>query len=162
MSLISRITALAQAVGADVKALYANQGSLAALSTTAKNSLVAAINEVLTVAQSASGGGATINDASTTSTTQTWSASKIKSYADGIQSAILGSASAAYDTLQEIQAFLESDASSISGLLTAVGNRIRFDAAQTLTSGQITQACTNIGVGEPDTDFVSAYNTAKA
>lgn len=159
MSLITRVNALATAIGTDIKALFANQGSLAALTTTAKSSLVAAINEVQAAGV---GGGVSINDASTSSTTTTWSAAKSTAAIAAAVSGILGSASAAYDTLQEIQAILESDETSISGLLTAVGNRIRFDASQTLTSGQITQACTNIGVGEPETDFVATYNAAKS
>lgn len=46
MSLETRITGLATAIGADIKALTAKQGDLTALSTTAKGNLVAAINEL--------------------------------------------------------------------------------------------------------------------
>ena len=49
MSLETRIVALAQAMGTDVKALTTAQGSLSALNTTTKTSLVAAINELLTL-----------------------------------------------------------------------------------------------------------------
>ena len=59
MSLEARIIALAQAVGADVKTLTAAQGSLSALNTTTKTSLVAAINELLTLI---GGAGAVIDD----------------------------------------------------------------------------------------------------
>lgn len=159
MSLITRITALANAIGADVKALYANQGSLAALTTTAKSSLVAAINEVKAAG---GGGGVSINDASTTSTTETWSASKSTAAIAAAVNGILGGASSAYDTLVEIQDILTAEDTAISGLLTAVSKRIRFDASQTLSSGEITQACTNIGIGEPETDFVATYTTAKS
>lgn len=47
MSLQTRLTALAQALGTDVKTLTTSIGVLANLNTTAKASLVAAINEVL-------------------------------------------------------------------------------------------------------------------
>ncbi len=50
MSLENKIIALAQAIGADVKALKASAGDLTALSTTAKGNLVAAINELYTMA----------------------------------------------------------------------------------------------------------------
>lgn len=54
MSLQTRLEALASAVGADIKADRATMGSLASLTTTAKTSLVAAINELK--ASSGSGG----------------------------------------------------------------------------------------------------------
>lgn len=47
MSLETRIVALAQAIGSDIKTLTQNQGMLSSLNTTAKTSLVAAINEVV-------------------------------------------------------------------------------------------------------------------
>lgn len=46
MSLVSRITALAQSIGADIKALLAGQGVLSTLATAEKTSLVGAINEL--------------------------------------------------------------------------------------------------------------------
>ena len=48
MSLRTGITALAQAIGADIKALFAGQGTLSSLATTEKTSLVGAINELKT------------------------------------------------------------------------------------------------------------------
>ncbi|WP_333873061.1 hypothetical protein [Methylobacter sp.] len=47
MSLETRLTALAQALGTDVKALTTAIGVLSGLNTTTKTSLVAAVNEVL-------------------------------------------------------------------------------------------------------------------
>lgn len=48
MSLSARITSLAQAIGADIKALFTSIGSLSSLTTENKGSLVAAVNEVAT------------------------------------------------------------------------------------------------------------------
>ena len=74
MTLEQRLIALAQAMGADVKALLQAQGSLSALSTTAKNNLVAAINELKTAVDAAAGGGVSINDgAGDGATGVTWS-----------------------------------------------------------------------------------------
>ncbi len=157
MSLISRVTLALQGVATDIKALYANQGTLSALTTTAKSSLVAAINEVKA---SGGGGGASIDD-NATDTAHAWSASKIQAAINSAISGIVAGASSAYDTLLEIETKLTSDDSAISGLLAAVGNRVRYDAAQTLTAGQQTQACTNLGIGDPDTDLLAIYNTAK-
>jgi hypothetical protein len=163
MSLETRLTALAQAVGGDIKTLLANQGSLAALTTTAKTSLVASINELVTAISGLSGGGVTILDtAGTGDTTHAWSANKIVAELSQVKSDIINGAPTAYDTLVEIATQLSSDQTALSGLLTAVGNRVAYDAAQTLTTGQKAQACSNIGVGDPDHNFVTDYNTAKA
>ena len=159
MSLTSRITATFNQIATDIKALTTNAGSLASLTTTVKTSLVAAINEVKAQAGAA---GAAINDASTTSTTTTWSAQKSTTAIAQVKTDILGGAGAAYDTLLELQNILVADESTAATLATAVNNRVRFDASQTLTTPQMLQACTNIGIGDPDTDFLAAYNTAKA
>ena len=46
MSVTSGVLALANAIGADIKALLRGQGELSNLATTDKNSLVGAVNEV--------------------------------------------------------------------------------------------------------------------
>ena len=66
------------------------------------------------------------------------------------------------DTLAEIADKLNGDAALVANMSVAINNRVRFDEEQVLTSEQKTIACTNIGIGEPDTDFVAIYNTAKA
>lgn len=60
---------------------------------------------------------------------------------------LIGSAPATLDTLQEIADALNDNPAQIADILTALGNRVRFDAAQTLDAGQKTQARTNIGLG---------------
>ncbi|MBE0975437.1 hypothetical protein IH776_29920, partial [Escherichia coli] len=67
-----RITSLAQAIAADIKRLTTNQGTLTALTTTDKTSLVKAINEL----KSSIANTTNINDTST-STSATWSSDKI-------------------------------------------------------------------------------------
>lgn len=162
MSLESRIISLAQAIGADVKALRAERGNLASLSTTAKSNLVDAINEIYSLV----GNGATINDsAGNGNTTVTWSADKIYDSIEAakvaVQASILGGASAAYDTLLELEQLATSNSSTATALATAVNNRVRYDAAQTLTTAQQLQACTNIGIGNPESDFSATYSAAK-
>ena len=66
------------------------------------------------------------------------------------------------DTLAEIADKLNGDATLVANLSVALNNRVRFDEAQALSSEQKTRACTNIGIGEPNTDFVAIYNAAKA
>jgi hypothetical protein len=159
MTLEQRVLSLAQAIAGDIKQLRIERGTLSGLSTTEKGNLVAAINEIYALANA---GGSEINDAAATnSTIATYSASKITTLIANAVTSILGGASAAYDTLVEIQGLLQGDASSISGLLTAVGNRVAFDAAQSLSDSQKLQACNNIGVGNYDRNFVADYTTAR-
>ena len=66
------------------------------------------------------------------------------------------------DTLKEIADKLNGDAALVANMSVALNNRVRFDEAQVLSSEQKTRACTNIGIGEPNTDFVAIYNVAKA
>ncbi|WP_293765796.1 hypothetical protein [uncultured Aquitalea sp.] len=162
MSLTARITALSQAMAGDVKSINAVIGLLSALNTANKTSIVASINEVLALAQNASSSAcASISD-TTTETGKTWSSSKITDKLVALKAEILGGASSAYDTLLEIEQKLGSDDTALAGLLQAVGNRIAFDQAQSLTTAQKLQACNNLGVGDPETDFLAAYNTAKS
>lgn len=173
MSLESRIIALAQAVGGDVKALTAAQGSLSALNTTAKTSLVAAINELKTALDNAVTGGVTIDDAAGDGATGvTWSADKIVDAIEVAKTAVkndlTAGAAAALDTLNELAAALGNDPSFAATIAAEIANRVRFDAAQTLTQPQMAQARANIGaqsaaaIGDPDHDFVADYTAAKA
>ena len=66
------------------------------------------------------------------------------------------------DTLKEIADRLNGDAALVANMSVAINNRVRFDEDQVLSSEQKTRACTNIGIGEPNTDFVAIYNAAKA
>lgn len=177
MTIETKIIALAQAIGADVKALTVSQGPLSSLNTTAKTSLVAAINELMTLIGSA---GASIDDsAGDGNTGVTWSANKIF---DSIAAAITAlkdeltnGASAALDTLAELAAALGDDPNFATTIATELANRVRFDAVQSLTNAQQTQARTNIGaasaaaltaltnaIGNTEHDFAADYATAKA
>jgi hypothetical protein len=163
MTTVQRIIALSQAIGADIKALTTKQGDLTTLSTTTKTSLVLAVNELFTLV----GAAGAIDDASGDGVlTKTWSANKIYDAIEAAKTAvkteILGGASAAYDTLGELQAIVLADEGLASAMATSISNRVRFDAAQSLTTGEKLQACNNIGIGDPDYNFVTDYNTAKA
>lgn len=164
MTMETRLIALAQAIGADVKSLRAAQGDLTSLSTTAKGNLVAAINEVVALVGA---GGVQIDDAAGNGDTGvTWSADKIfdsiEQAKQAVKDSILGGAGAALDTLKELADALNNDPNFAATIATQISNRVRYDAAQTLTTAQRLQACQNIGIGDPEADFVAAYNTAKA
>lgn len=164
MTMETRLIALAQAIGADVKSLRAAQGDLTSLSTTAKGNLVAAINEVVGLVGA---GGVQIDDgAGNGDTGVTWSADKIfdsiEQAKQAVKDSILGGAGAALDTLKELADALNNDPNFAATIATQISNRVRYDAAQTLTTAQRLQVCQNIGIGDPETDFAAAYNTAKA
>ena len=160
-TLIVRISDLATRMATECKSLRtlvnANGADLSALTTTQKASLVAAINELKTAVDNA-GSSITISDSSS-STTQVWSSSKVASEITAAKNALTNGAAAALDTLSELASALGNDANFSSTVTTALSYRLRFDAAQTLTTGQKTQACANLGIGEPDTDFVTTFNS---
>ena len=72
--------------------------------------------------------------------------------------ALVDSSPAALNTLDELAAALGDDPNFATTVATALGNRIRYDAAQTLTGPQKAQAQANIGL-VPGTD-VLAYSNA--
>lgn len=71
-----------------------------------------------------------------------------KSYADTAAATaaagVVNSAPAALDTLSELATALGNDANFSTTTATALGNRVRVDAAQTFTAGEKTQARSNI------------------
>jgi hypothetical protein len=164
MSLETKIISLAQAIGADIKDIRTKQGTLTSLSTTNKTNLVAAINELFSLMGSA---GASINDtAGNGNTTETWSADKIFDTIEAakttVKNELVNGASTTLDTLNELAAALGNDPNYATTIATQLGNRVRYDAAQTLNTAQQLQACNNIGVGNPEVDLVASYTTAKA
>lgn len=161
MSLQTRIESLVIRIAQEFNTLNGKTGTLASLTTTDKSSLVAAINEL----QSAVLSGTGIDDANVALTT-TYSSTKIVTLLDTLKTEILGGADAAYDTLVEIQQLLQDGTSGLDALLAAINNRVRFDAAQTLTVIEQQQARSNIGaialtaIGDTDTDFVAVFEGA--
>lgn len=163
MSLATRLVSLAQAIGGDIKTLTTNQGTLSGLTTTQKSNLVAAINEIKAALGAA---GAQINDSATNGdTTVTWSADKIYDTIEAAKVAVTNSltngAGAALDTFKELQDALGNDPTFAATVATSLSQRVRFDSAQTLNTAEKLQACTNIGVGDPEGDLVATYTTAK-
>lgn len=90
---------------------------------------------------------------------------KIAAAKTAVKNEILGGASAAYDTLLEIQTQLQSDGSALAGIMTALGLRVRVDEAQSLTDVQKAQARANIGAISTadlgaEVDYVAEFNSA--
>jgi hypothetical protein len=164
MSLVTRIQDLATRIATESKALRTlmngNSVDLSSLTTTAKGNLVLALNELKGLIDGI-GSAATINDAATNGT-QTWSSTKIGSEITAALNALTTGAPTALNTLDELAAALGDDANFAATFTTALGNRVRADAVQAFTAPQQAQACSNIGVGDPDTNFVTTFNTGLA
>lgn len=167
-TLETRLRDLATRIATECKAIRTlvngNAADLASLTTTAKTNLVAALNEVKAIADAA-GGGSEIDDGATAADS-TWSSTKITEEVAAQVAALLGASTpAALNTLDEIAAAIGDDANFAATITTALGNRLRFDAAQTLTAPQKVQANANLGsaalvdTGVLDTDFVAVFNT---
>lgn len=151
MSLAVNLSDLATRVATEAKALRTllngNSANLAALTTTAKSNLVAAINELAAEVEAlgSAEGGATINDA-TTSGSSVWSSSKTSTEISGAVAALVASAPGTLDTLNELAAALGDDPDFATTISTALGNRVRTDtASQGLNGTQQANARTNIG-----------------
>lgn len=168
-TLQQRIQDLATRIASECKTIRTmingNLADLSALSTTNKSNLVAAINELKTALDTVAGGaGATINDAATASTVQTWSVTKIASEITAALNGVLAGAPAALDTLQELSAAIGNDANFAASVTASLSNRVRTDVnTQGLTLTQKQNARTNIGafgadeIGNPDTNFVTTF-----
>ena len=152
-----RITELAQAIAQDIRELNLSQGLLGNLSTSNKTSLVEAINELYLGITNSTG-----VDDSTENTISTWSSSKIRESINTAISELVNGSDSALDTLRELADALGNDANFAATLAEQMGKRVRVDESQMFSTAEQLTACTNIGIGNPDTDFVAAYTTAKA
>ena len=168
----AEIKLLATEMGTQIKAVKALLGVLGSLTTTEKASLVLAINEVNA---KTAGAGAQIDDA-TPRTTTVYSSSKtdtqIAEARAALKAELLGGAGAAFDSLKELADLITAsdidDDAALAALMTAVGNRVRFDAVQTLTGPQKVQANTNMGsvslaqFGDPAATYRDVFLAALA
>ncbi len=86
--------------------------------------------------------GITNND----SDTKVPSNAAVKDAIDTAISNLVDGAPTALDTLNELAAALGDNASFSTTVTNSIGNSLRFDSSQTLTSSQKTQALTNLGI----------------
>ena len=150
---MSRQTRLSEAnlrLVAKLNELKTEIGDLAQLSTTNDANLVAAINEVLGMANQP--GGAQINDA-VTNLTEVWSSSRTNTAITAAVTAALEGEDLS-DLAAEITALAQADAGLVSS-----------DSAQSLTPAQQQQARENIDAvsltdhGDPDFNFLAEINS---
>lgn len=134
-----------------INTLSTRVGGLSSLTTTEKTNLVGALNEVKALIPTLS---TLINDTATVTTT-TWSSSKIQTQITAAVTAVLNGADSANDTLKELADRITAVAQADAGLLS-------FANVQTLTAPQQLQGCTNLGIGDPSTNFVTSIETQLA
>ena len=70
----------------------------------------------------------------------------VKDAIDTAISNLVSGAPTALDTLNELAAALGDDAAFSTTITTALGNRLKFDSSQTLSSAEKTQILTNLGI----------------
>lgn len=186
MSLEVRLSDLITAVGTDIKLLRtyisgSSTGDLSGLTTTAKGSIVAAINEVKASATGAPADAttavkgvvelATLAEVATgTDSGRAVTPEGVRQERIALKAEILGAGvPAALDTLDELAAALADDASFSATVTTGLANRLRVDtAAQGLTATEKLNGRTNLDVyskaeiGDPETDLAALYAAAKA
>jgi hypothetical protein len=170
-TLTTRLTDLATRIATETKSIRTlvngNTADLSALSTTAKSSLVAALNELKGEIDSVSSSvGAQIDDASSSSS-KTWSSTKIaEQLSSQITAAINtleGGAGSAVDTLKKLGDLISADEGGIASLVTSLTTKLDFGGAQTLTLAQQAQGRANLDafgsveIGTPDTNFVTVF-----
>jgi hypothetical protein len=165
MTLELRIKALAEQVASTIKAINAKVGNTAALSTTDKTSLVAALNELKTNINALPAPSSVIDD-TTASLSKTYSSTKITSLITTAVANLINGAGSDSDTLKELADKIVALAQTDTGLVSVA-------LVQAFTAPQKTQARDNIGaasatdlaalttnVGNTDRDFVADFNTA--
>lgn len=163
MSLSTNVADLATRVATEAKSLRTlingNALDLSALTTTAKSSLVAAINEL---ALAIGGAGASIEDG-TASTLTVWSSSKTDAEIDAAVSALVSAAPGTLDTLNELAAALGDDPAFATTITNALASKAPLNSpAFTGTPTGITKAHVGLGNVDNTTDAAKPISTATA
>lgn len=144
----SRIAAAEAAITSTATNVTALQTATAALGANkADKSALAVTDAALAALQSSLSG--IINDSLSTATDKTYSIDKILAVVASAQAQVkqdlLGGAGAAYDTLQELKAFIDTNGTAIEAINAVVASHVSFADVQSLTDAQKLRARTNIG-----------------
>jgi hypothetical protein len=132
MTLFQRLVDLTQVVGGDVKAIFTNQGQLSDLQTTAKQNLVAAINECINVSQASEIDDDLVGTGNTYSSAKIVAAieAQVQAAKDDIRG---GVTDADLDSIKELVDLIKSDENIVLSLSAALtterAERIAADLA---------------------------------
>lgn len=162
----SKVASITGPLRTDVDAATATAAAKPSIDdTTASSSTVYSGSKVESVVATAVGAKPSIDDGAA-STSAVWSSSRTDSRISEVVGAVVDAAPAALDTLNELSAALGADPNFSATVSTALGNRVRVDAAQSFTAGQQQQGRANIGavaaadVGDTAADFVAVFENA--
>lgn len=136
MTLIERINEFVRAVGNEIKQLKA---------------------KVTQLENNQRSNAASINDTQSSSTA-TYSSQKVEQLIADSKQSILGGASSAYDTLKEVQTYIEQDKSGASAMATNIGNKLKVNEVHSLSSQELNNVRTSLQLGNTDTDLVAVFN----
>ena len=135
MSFQDNITTVVTRIGTEFKAIRAEMGDFSTLDTTAKNTLVAAINEIKTIADSALSGGQT--------------AAEVQTAIDAALAALVDTAPGTLDTLNKLAAALGDDPNFAATITSALA--LKANAADVYTKTEL---------GDPTTNYIPAFEAA--
>ena len=137
-----QVAALAQTIGTDIAQLLSAIGDLSELTTTEKASLVVALNELKASLNSID--LTKIIDDTKKATNLTWSSTQISKAISEAVADLVNGAPEALDTLKELGDAITTNKDAIEALQTIAAGHVKYDAAQSLTTAQKTQARANI------------------
>ena len=179
-----KLIALANGVGADVKtirnvigafvlstltvpgatslisALNTHQSQIAALEAAPPSYTDAQANAVALALLDARQGTIATPSATQYATTQ-GVVDALNTQVDGLREEILGGAPEALNTLNELAQAFNNNPDVIANLTAALGSRVAVDQAQAFTPEQRRQGAENIGMGNPNHDFLADYVNAR-
>lgn len=141
----ARLVAALNAVHTLANIVAVHLGNKANLATADKSSVVAAINEVK-AALDAIPPAAAIND-QVTGVATVWSSSKTQAQITAAVTGLINGAPGAQDSIGEL-------AAQVTALVQADQGLVSTSAVQNFSPAQQKQACENLGLGDPDHDFV--------
>jgi len=162
MSLSTNVTNLATRIATEVKALRTlingNAADLSALTTTSKTSVVSALNEVNAALATA---GVQIDDVTASSST-VYSSTKTDAQISTAVSALVDSAPAALDTLNELAAALGDDADFATTITNALAGKASTSHTHVISDVTGLQTALDAkadsaDVGDTTTNYVTTF-----
>ena len=148
-------------VGTTIKSIKTTIGETSTLKTTDKT-VVGPTNELfekIKTIETAQASSSSINDTSASSATA-YSSQKTEQLIAQAKSEIMNGATSAMDTFKEVEDAINGNKTVATGLVDAVGKRLRIDEAQVLTPTQKTAVEKTLNIGDTSTDFVAVFDRA--
>ena len=150
--------ATADQTGAEIKTAYELEANTNAFT----DALLSKLNAIAAGATVNNTDAYLLNRANHTGTQLSSTISDFTAEVQALIDNVIDAAPGTLNTLNELAAALGDDPNYAATIATELGNRLRIDVnTQTLTVQQQLNGCTNLGIGNPDTNFVATYITAR-